>query len=93
MISIILEVYSIKKSNKDLKYICNLEVNLYHQELHKKKVTKLAILELETENGALLGHKDCSEHINFAVANLLKNKINFNNSRKILLNEVEEVFT
>lgn len=59
------------------------EVNLHHHELHKKKVTKLVILELETERGVLFGHKECSDYINADVASLLENIFVFNDkSRK-----------
>ena len=34
------------------------EVNLYHHEIHKKKILRSAILELESENGLLKGHKN-----------------------------------
>ena len=70
------------------------DIDLYHHELHKKKVTKSAILELETEKGILLGHKEHSEYINAEVANVLENEFKFNeSSKRILLNEVEKVFT
>ena len=34
------------------------EINLYHHEIHKKKITKSAILELESEKGLLTGIKN-----------------------------------
>ena len=40
------------------------EVNLYHHEIHKKKITRSPILELESEKGSLKGHKKCAEYIN-----------------------------
>ena len=70
------------------------EVNLYHHEIHKKKITRSAILELELEHSPIKGHKKCSEYINNDVANLLENKFNFEErSKNILLNEIDEVFT
>ena len=70
------------------------DVNLYHHEIHKKKITRSAILELESENGTIKGLKKCSEYINNDFANLLENRFNFDDRRKnVLLNELDKVFT
>ena len=70
------------------------EINLYHHEIHKKKIVKSAILELETEKGLLKEHTECSNFVNNDVANLLENKFKFNeHSKNMLLNEIEKVFT
>ena len=70
------------------------QIHMYHHEILRKKVTKSAILELKTENGNILGHKQCSDFICNSVAELLENPFNFNSrNQEVLLEEVEEVFS
>lgn len=72
----------------------NETLNLYHHDLHKKKIQRAAITTLSTPDGIINGHKKCSEFITKDVANLLENEFKFDDkSQKILLNEVVPVFT
>ena len=38
-------------------------MNIYHHQLHKKKMSRTAILKLETPDRPIYGHKKCSEFI------------------------------
>ena len=68
----------------------NETLNLYHHDVHNKKLKISAIISLETPNGPINGHEKCADFI----SNLLKNEFQFNtSSQKILLNEVDTVFT
>ena len=52
------------------------------------------ILELETDNGTVLGHKNCSNYIEQSVKNLLVTPFQFDqNMQKELLNELYTVFS
>ena len=69
-------------------------INLYHHDIHKKKITRSAITSLESPNWTLTGHKKCSNYITQNVSELLENKFNFNKgSQTILLNELDPVFS
>ena len=68
--------------------------NLYHHEIHKKKVSKSAILELQTEEGVMTGHKECSNFISQSVSKLLENPFCFDkNSQETLLEEIDVCFS
>ena len=57
-------------------------------------MSRSAILELETPNGQIQGHKKCSEFITQSVSELLEFSFNFEErSQKILLNEIDKLFT
>ena len=72
----------------------NETMNLYHHDIHKKKLTRSAIISLESPQGPLNGHKKCADFITQSVSDLLENKFHFNeSSKKILLNELDTVFT
>ena len=69
-------------------------MNLYHHSFHKKQLSTMAILELETDNGTVLGHKNCSNYIEQSVKNLLVTPFQFDqNMQKELLNELDTVFS
>ena len=72
----------------------NETLNLYHHDLHKKKVYRAAITSLDTPEGPINGYKKCSDFITKNVADLLENEFDFDErSQKILLNEIDPVFT
>ena len=52
--------------------------NLYHYDIHKKRITKSAILSLESLQGPLNSHKECAKFITKNVSELLENKFQFN---------------
>ena len=69
-------------------------MNIYHHDIHKKKVTRSAITSLESPNRTLNGHKNFADFITQNVSDLFGNKFHFNeSSHKILLNELDTVFT
>ena len=70
------------------------KVRIFHHEQHQKHLKRSAILKLETEQGLIEGHKDCSAYLEAQVAELLLNPavLNFED-QGILLEEVEQVFT
>ena len=68
--------------------------NLFHHEIHKKKITKSTILEIEHNGKTYCGHKDVSKAITESVAELLENKFfHSEEAQKDLLKEVKPVFT
>ena len=70
------------------------KVRIFHHELHRKHVKRSAILKLDTEQGIIEGHKACSEHLQKAMATLLENPAELDETAQdILLNEVKEQFT
>ena len=72
----------------------NETLNLYQHDLHKKKIQRAAITTLATPDGLINGHKKCSEFITNEVSELLENEFDFDErSQKILLNEINQVFT
>ena len=73
----------------------NETVRIYHHEIHKKNIRKLAILKLEKQDGSVVeGHRKCMELLEssiesvFGVAPILSL-----DSQQLLLAEVEPVFS
>ena len=70
------------------------EVRIFHHDLHKKRITRSAILELETETGVLDGHVPCAEYLNNNVKELLENSfVPDRTAADTLLAELGEEFT
>ena len=90
-----------KDEAKQLQLLINLKdltesenTNLYHHALHKKKITNSAILELDTEEGILRGHQECTKYIEKSVRNLLTIPYDFDlEAQETLLKELDIVFT
>ena len=69
-------------------------VNIHHYEIHQKRNVKSDILKLETEEGVIEGHGDCSNFlINQTAAVMEIDTILDVNSQNYLLNFVEKSFT
>ena len=70
------------------------KVRIFHHEQHQKHLKRSAILKLETEQGLIEGHKDCSAYLEAQVSELLLNPAILNSDAQgILLEVVEQVFT
>ena len=69
-------------------------VRKHHHELHSKKIKRTSILKLETDNGIIVGHKNCSTFLENSIADLLLSPANLSSAAQDeLLAEVEPVFT
>ena len=69
-------------------------VQIYQHKIHKKVVKKSAILELHTESGVKLGHKECAETLAESVKSFLCDESPLNSaSQETLLNEIDVMFT
>ena len=67
---------------------------IYHHELHKSKVQKNSILRLETDEGIIEGHDECSAFLEKTVRNLLGSPAILDQSAQdTLLDEIDTVFT
>ena len=54
--------------------ISNAEaVRIHHHEIHKRKITQSYILQLETDNGIVTGHKECSDILTKNIRDILEN--------------------
>ena len=70
------------------------KIRIYHHEQHVKHCKKSAILKLETDEGLLLGHEDCSSFLYNQVKALLSQPVSLNTqAQNKLLAEVTPVFT
>ena len=70
------------------------KVRIYHHEIHQKYIKKTSILKLETEQGVLEGHEQCSLYLEKCVEDLLLHPPQLDaDAQDALLNEVDHVFT
>ena len=53
------------------------QTQLFHHEIHKKKLIKSTILELKTETDNCIGHKNCMDAIVKSVYDLLGSSFEF----------------
>ena len=80
------EVQKIKYQSR----IDDIQVRIYHHELHQKNIKKSAILKLETEQGLLEGHQACSQFLQQAISDLLEHSAQLDpEAQNILLAEVD----
>ena len=69
-------------------------VRIYHHELHKKHIRRTSILKLETANGVLAGHEECSSYLENSVGQLLLHPVVLDPlAQQELLRDVQPVFT
>ena len=70
------------------------KVRIYHHELHKKRMSRSSILQLETSSGILVGHQACADFLEQTVEDLLLHPVQLDQAaQEILLAEVDTVFT
>ena len=70
------------------------KIRIFHHDLHQKHVKRSSILKLQTEQGLIVGHKDCAKYLEKKVTDLLCYPATVDQeAREILLREVENVFS
>ena len=70
------------------------QVRIHHHELHKKRVVKSSILQLEDGDKIVSGHNDCAAKLIQSAASFLETEINLDHkAQQQLLEEVEPSFT
>ena len=69
-------------------------VRIYHHELHAKKIKRTSIIKLDTGSTILTGHRECAEHLEQSVSDLLLHPASLSEAaQQELLQEVKPVFT
>ena len=66
------------------------KVRIYHHELHKKRMSRSSILQLETSSGNLVGHQACADFLEQTVEDLLLHPVQLDQAaQEKLLAEVD----
>ena len=48
------------------------QTRIYHHEIHQNRIKRTSILRLQTEDGLLHGHEECTKYLEKMVGNLLQ---------------------
>ena len=88
------EVEKIKYQSRVKDIQTSEKVRIYHHELHQKNMKRHSILKLETDAGLVEGHRNCSNYLQNAMADLLENPAVLDSAAQdLLLAGVEKCFT